>query len=539
MLISLLLLVASVPQSVDLQPKLEACRLLMAGKELVPLHASEGAGRVQAESGWELEVSARDVLVRRAGASEEPARVRASSEGLVCRKVVGDIAWLVDEDSKLPEIQRLDLKQLKWLPKLVLGDLELGLEKREAWSSSVSYLLSDDTALFALREDLVGGLHGPAEPDSYVVVRLDVVSGKVAWARRFPCVRSEAGAGAALLGPMLTSPSHASTRALQRFGEGLLVCTASAESLVLLGPEKGETKWSVDRVWEFQRGYIGPSVWSHFLGRFGIEAFGTETEEEKASIIEHRKSFDALYTTAVTAGPFLVRKKIGPDASELAMLLVVATAPHDPWSKHLTQQFVYEITAQGRPVSVVALPRGVLGWTATTSADRAVFACMHGAFACAATSENTGSIGMMVGNAPDATGALLWYREFVPSSHECWMSCDPAGDPVALTAELGVRPAGGGWIERETDSTFHFPLWLIDPRDGNAREVELRVPFDGQLSKPSTNYRSDGKGMHTWGMRGLGLTYLRLEGDRLCVWLANTKQVWRLEFDALELKPAK
>lgn len=536
----LLLALPILPQSPDLELKPEGCHLEVGGRTLSPVRSAAGVGDVRSEGGWEIEVKGHDVLVRRPGSSETRAKVRATANDLECRAIASDCAWFDDSEAGVdsPVIQRLDLNQCSWLPKLTLGDKELGLEKRQVWISTITCLLPDGAGLFALREDLIQGQDGAPEAAAYVVTRLDPTSGRVEWARRFPCATSIPGSGAVLLAPMLTTPFRTSTRPLQRFGTDLLVCAAGAESLVLLGTEKGETKWSVDRLWEFQRGYIGPSVWSHYLARFGIDSFGGEDDAHRKAIADSRARFEALYSASVTAGPFIIRKEDTWGKAELAALVVVSLAPHDRWAEQLTQQFVYEVDARGKPCSVVALPRAMLGWAASPSGDRVVFACLNGGFGCVSSTENTGDIGS-VGTAPDATGTLSWYRELAPATREAWMSCDPAADTIAFLPELGVRPAGGGWIGREGDSFFHFPLWLVDPRDGSAREVELLAPFEGQMSKPTTNFRSDAKGMHTWGMRGLGITYLRFDGGRLCVWLANSKKVWRLEFDARELLPAK
>lgn len=444
--------------------------------------------------------------------------------------LVGDIAWSVDPDADGPEVVREDLAHKSRLPKLVFDDAALGLQGTASLSSRVTSLLLDGSALYLLRND---------SPVGYTVARLESSSGRCVWARHFDAAPSDPGPGAVLLAPMLTPPSFAAPRELQVLDGSLVVCAKSAREILRLECEKGATVWSVERVWEFQRGYIGPSVWSHFFGRFGIESFVEDSAETKAAIAEKRRQFESLHSAEVVAGPFLVDKADRWDRTERGLIVVVALAPHHAFGEHLTQCFEYEITADGHPVSVAALPRAPLGWAAVAQGDHAVFACQHGAFACVASSENTGSIGMGVGNAPDATGALRWYREPAPEMHAAWIECDPAGDPIALDARLGVRCAGGGWIAKQGEHVFHFPLWLLDPRDGGMRETELRVPFEGEVSAPTTNYRSDGKTLHTWGARGLGLTRLQLDRDRLLVWLANTKQSWQLEFDARELLPAK
>ena len=482
------------PQDPELTPKLEGCRLIVQGKELAP---------------------------RSAGAAELDPKPLA---------LVGDVAWSVDPKAQAPEVLREDVARKLPLPKLTFDDAALGLQNSGSTSSKVTSLLHEGSALYLLRGD---------SPAGYAVARLEAASGKCVWARHFDSPPPEPGPGAVLLGPMSTAPAFASPRELQMFDGNLIVCARGASEVLRLDSVKGATVWSLERVWEFQRGYIGPSVWSHYLGRFGIQSFGEDSPETKAEFAERRKSFDALYSASVVAGPFLVDKPDMWGTRGRGFLVVVGLVPRDSFGEHLTQCFAYELSASGRPVSVVALPRAPLGWAAVAQGDRAVFACQQGAFACVSSSRNDGAIGMGMGSAPDATGRLAWYCEPAPARHPAWMRCDPAGDPVALDAQLGVRCASGGWIEKQGDKLFHFPLWLVDPREGTTREVELRVPFEGEMAAPGSNYRSDGQTIETWGARGLGITKLELAGDRLIVWLGNTKQAWQLEFDARELLPTK
>jgi hypothetical protein len=534
-----------VPQDPELVPKLDACRLVVQDKELAPLRSSEGPGFESARSGWEFAITKREIRFRRAGSKDDGGKITAPVE-LELKTLAGDVAWFVErkwswEPGKLkPEVHRLDLLRSGWLPVGVLDDKALGLEPPVERDSNVTSLLAVDGAIYLVRRvygDQEKGIDG-----TYVVARIDASSLKCDWARRFPLCPAPEESGAVLMAPMRTRRSHPWSTDLCMFGPDLLVCVGGAESVLELDAKKGQSKWEVERVWEYQRGYIGPSVWSHYLSRFGRETLFHDTSETQAAVRESRKRFEALYSGTVIAGPFLVDRP-SQWGTDRGLLVIAEVDPRDPFGGYLGQQYAFEISAEGKPASVVALPRSVLGWTAMVEGDHVVFACQRGAFACVGTTENTGDLSMEVGNGPDATGCVRWFRELRPSEHAAWMSCDPAGDPVALDARLGVRPAGGGWIERQGDTLFHFPLWVLDPRDGRAREVELRAPFEGSMSAPTENSMTENVGgtdhIRTWGWRGLALTRLELAGDKLLVWIANSKQVWRLEFDSRELQPAK
>jgi hypothetical protein len=559
MLLPIILLgvLPSPQQPSDLEPKLDGVRLAVGGEELAPLRS----GRVDDWSefggeGWRVRLTPTVAWVARADAQERAEAIDLPTpppgRELHTLVISEDTAYLTDPEAVACRLLRLDLKRRAWLAPFELSDESLGLEKREGVRSTARTILCQGSSVYVHREDTSD--EGGRGPDrvGYVVARLDRLSGKPIWTRNFATGESTARPGAVLMAPNLTLPTRPWTRALQLLGKDLLVCAGGAASVVRIEVEKGETKWSVDRLWEYQRGYTGPSVWGHHLGRFGIyevpppppEAL---TPESKAYLEERKKEFDnrqggfnAVFIGSIVGGPFIVREQNPWKIPRPRILVVAALSPRDPWSEQLAQQFVYELDSSGTPCSVVALPRGMLGWAAQTIDDRVVFACTHGAWATVSSSESGGSSSM---GGPwtkfDVLARLLWYREITPSARKPWMECDPAGDPIALTPDLGVRTAGGGWIEKEGDTLFHFPLHVVDPRDGGSRELELRVPFDGAMTRPAVNYQGDARSAHVWGWRGLALTRLELAGERLLVWLANSNQVWKLEFDARSLVPAK
>jgi hypothetical protein len=51
---------------------------------------------------------------------------------------------------------------------------------------------------------------------------------------------------------------------------------------------------------EFERGFIGPSVYSYYLGRFGLES---DRDRNKDDIEKARKQFDEQYECSIVAVP--------------------------------------------------------------------------------------------------------------------------------------------------------------------------------------------------------------------------------------------
>jgi hypothetical protein len=344
---------------------------------------------------------------------------------------------------------------------------------------------------------------------------------------------------------MLTGPANEWPVELQFYDEGLLVCAQGSQSLMLLELDSGEPLWTIDRLWEYQRRYIGPSVWRHLVDRFGMdedelahpERFTKEGkpyyEERKRRFDQRQRAFRESYRGSFVAGPFIVREQNPSEKYPSPRLLVVTSiAPRDPWSGQLSQQYVYEIGSFHRVCSMIPLPRNVYGWAASVDGDQVTLACAEGAWARFSTTLNGSDFGP--GKSPDSVAGLLWYRVHVPQQRSAWMVCDPVRDAADVDPILGVRIAGGGWIENKDEELFHFPLWIVDPRSGAAQEAELLVPFEGRMTPPKEGSKR-GEANRVWGWRGLGLTTIWLTNGQLSFWLANDSQTWRVDFDATAL----
>ncbi len=518
-----------------LTPKLNECRLVVGAKETAPLGAAAGILAETTQGSWHLRFSKGFVEIATSGADRAPVKLGLPGEDFVEFPGTGSRTYFVDIEHGGNRVEVLDLEKGTWAAHWVLDDEWLGLEKKEGTEQQIVQILADDHALYVLREEF-GAASDRHVQKSRVVARLEPELGKLTWARRLPCAVDSREPGAVLLAPMRSGPMAGATAGLALADHDLLLAFAGDERVMLWRAGNAEQAWSIERLWEFSRGYIGPSVWQHTFGRFGEGPFMSASVD----VAERRAAFEKVFRGSVVAGPFPIRGTSRGNGRSRLIAITALEPVADGFGEYCAQFFAYEIDELGEPCAAVALPRGVLGWTACSDGDHVVAACDHGAWISIGSASSPDDIGGgFPGSGPDRVGQVRWYREPVPAQHAAWMECDPAGDPISLDARLGVRCAGGGRIEKPGERLFHFPLWLVDPRDGGVREVDLRVPFEGEMSAPTTNYQSDGKTMHTWGARGLGLTRLQLDGDRLLVWLANSKQVWKLEFDAREFVPAK
>src|SRR5204862_860145 len=115
-----------------------------------------------------------------------------------------------------------------------------------------------------------GESKGPDETTTaaYVLHHVKQGADKPSWSKQYISAGERPYTGGYVWG--IPPPLYAGSaiQCLSWLGDRLLVCPEAMEPVRCLNPDTGTEIWQVDRLWEFQRGFIGPSVWSHFISRF-------------------------------------------------------------------------------------------------------------------------------------------------------------------------------------------------------------------------------------------------------------------------------
>lgn len=366
------------------------------------------------------------------------------------------------------------------------------------------------------------------------VVGRDATTGALAWVKSLAIATPEARAEAVLLAPMGTPAARGDLRSLTLLGRVLVVAGGPTEPLVALDAMTGSELWRLGLLWEFERGYVGPSTWQHYVSRFGEFAMCLQTEGDRA-LQQRRAEFHARTVGQLAWGPFAIERDGW--RKEAGLLVVATTAPRDEWPDQREQAWLYEISEHGQVVSVAPLPRRPLSSACVALGDRVIVACTKGAFACLAGTRV--DVSSFPGSGHDAIARIAWYREFDPPRTGAWLASEPAAPAVALSPGLVVRATDGGRLEREGDHVMTFPLLLLDPITGNSRDATLSVPFDGAIARPDTNYSSDGTTLRTWMPQGIGLTGLSIADSKLQVSLATENARALVSFRLSEVLAAR
>jgi hypothetical protein len=293
------------------------------------------------------------------------------------------------------KVRRLDIDKAKWLDPLLLvlkGEMAPnGAQIRDA--------LIDDKTLVLLSAE-----KAPADVkiENYRVSLFEGNETTPVWSKTFQAAQERAYTGGLLWAARRPDYAISSVQSLNWVGKHLLVCAGPRQDLLCLDRAKGKEIWRLPRVWEFDRGFTGPSVWSNHLSRFGLDSFTEYTAKDPSGIVNYkgkkgieaqqlaqkdakaelaaaRKEHEELYDCSLVAGPVVVStgKALRGD-QDYAIFVGVAKGPNrGRWSGYRSDCIVYEIGRSGQMVGRAVVPRMVNGWQFGQVENGVVWSCQR------------------------------------------------------------------------------------------------------------------------------------------------------------------
>jgi hypothetical protein len=306
--------------------------------------------------------------------------------------------------------------------------------------------------------------------------------------------------------------------------DNILICAGPKEDLLCLERGTGKDRWRVPRVWEFARGFTGPSVWAHHIGRFGADGFGGDDKPPAAKELEER------FESAIVGGPVVVSlPEKDRDQKQTSVFVAVSRAPKSPWSGYLSDCIVYEFSESGAPIGMATLPRMINGWQWGKIEGGVVWGCQRGGLIRLGVSENRSSFGGHLGR-DDMLCRVDWYRQASARLPDAWLRTGPAGEPLAFSATHAFRVSTGGYVSKQEENVFRFPITMVDLSTSVERTLLLAVPFKGKAPKPESNFSGSNAGITTHGPYLLGVTGLEVEGQVLRIVLGMEGSATGVEF---------
>lgn len=514
----------------QITPRLKECRLVVRGESLPPVRILPGGAREERIGSHVLAI--REDRIEESRPGQEPAWTAKIDGGQKIWSIVGegDRAWVltcVEENGYFkgfdPEarIRVLDLASGAWKEALhVPGtDGKPKLERIGAISVHERRL-----AVLSLwgeepKEELQSGT------THYQVDCFLVDSSEPLWSRRFEVGDTREYDGALLWGVPGPRYARSDLQAFTWIDEELLVCAEARQPVMMLSRHSGRTIWKIPRIWELERGFIGPSVYEYFIGRFGQGGMG---EEETADLAALRKDFNEHWSASIVGGPVVVPLPFGRTRSAYSIWVAVLKAPAKGPS-YLGDCVVYELDEHGTPLSIGKLPQMVEGGAAVADEGGVVWRGFNGAFARIAASPGDRMHG--VGRGSDRTSTIDWFRQDRLEPLESVFESATAGDPTAFGSRHAFTLTEGGMLRDMAVPLYAFPVAATSLRDGSSERLLLEVPFDGKFELPRTNMGSDGHKTTAYTPHLLAVTQLEARGTILSVTLGRSGSADRLEFD--------
>jgi hypothetical protein len=449
----------------------------------------------------------------------------------------GQVAYLTYDGGTTEQsssILRLDLNTHEWLSPLEIPARGLFAEHDE----SVIAVLSDMPYLIAL--SLIADDESVV---SYRVTCYDQDSQEMAWTRTFEWAGERAEPGAYLMAAREPDYAVSHFEPLATMGNYVLVCAGDKQDIISLDRATGREAWRVERIWEYERGFMGPSVWSHYISRFGLDQPGGPDEQQ---LTQAQEEFDERFECAIVGGPVVVpysTESTGDDYCEYSVFVAVAKGPKGSWAGYLSQCVVYELRAfyhRTEPtysdvhvLSMATVPRIINGWQYQRVSNGVVWAGQGNSMVKFAPTPIAvyDALPSMGGGSPDLIANIEWYHQFTPAQQEAWLSADPASDPVDFTSAHAFRPLSGGYITSQSSQVYHFPIAMINLETGVAQTLLLNVPYRGEVPPPETNYKRSGDHIETFGPYLLGVTWLEVRGTMLRITLGTRETSTTVDFD--------
>lgn len=431
------------------------------------------------------------------------------------------------DKNDVARIRRLDLEKSAWLD-------ELKFEFDEKTHSEIAgTYVNDDYFIVAVvlmkEKDSFSN-----SPDSFWVGCFETGKSKTRWAESFEAEKTRARPGVYLWSNSNPDYADAGLRVFSRFEDRLLFCPEGKQPIRCLNIDTGTELWARDRVWEFQRGFIGPSVWQHYIGRFRIdEDFGIGGDEER-NLIDAKKQFDENFECSIIGGPAIVRLTENGDSwrGGHSIFVAVSKQPKVALGGYLGESIIYELSDDGKVISTTNLPRLVKGSNFRIDETGVVWKCQANQLVRLKASGESGHFGGGPGGF-DCQTSVPWVRTISTQSgrNEVWLSAGTACDSTVMLKRFAVSVTRGGFINKKGDALYQFPISVTDLQSGAQKNLLLKVPFSDAISAPRQNYSSNGDSYQTRGPYKLAITSFSLTDDRLQIVLGSRGAAQNLEFE--------
>lgn len=461
---------------------------------------------------WDVDVGADEILFFRSGEGVPVAKTRSPGvEGWKLLTVDDSSAYFFNSaapiaDTNAVRVEQFEIQKGEWRTPLVIrvpeAERAVSLSDAGAKGRRVIFLLFEHT------------------PVRYHAVCLE--SGREAWRQTWTGIGAEKARhadGVLIAAARFPDRSVAEIQTISVGEHSIAICAHDNDAIRFLDLNSGKRLGQVERVWEFQRAFVGPSVWCNTMARFGLEPndLGDDTPVDQHA----RNDFAKFYDGRIVCGPVYSAEN---------WFVFVSTAMPGPYASFRSDCVVYQLRTG--PEALAHLPRVPLASTVRASSNGVSCAFLGGGFGMLKRneSEDHGP------GSQDCLIRLLWYRDFSAEKRSAWFSSAPGTTEVSYTPSHAFCAVEGGFVSAENDSRYSFPIRRIELHSGASTDLFIDVPFEGTFELPTTNYqRSSGTSLRATGVHLLAITGLGTTGNQLHVTLGEKSSASTLYFSLADL----
>ena len=517
------------PVFCDEDPLFEKSTLVVGDQHRKPVANNVYTSVIQSFGNFSVTSDEDSVSIRNKETGKESSVQHESGRKWVLVKTHKGVAYFAalpsdnSDKNDVARIRRLDLENAAWLD-------ELKFEFDENLYSEIAGTYVDDDYFIVVVALMKEKDSFSNSPESFWVGCFETGKSKTHWAEFFAAKKTRSRPGVYLWSNSNPDYADAGLRVFSRFEDRLLFCPEGKQSIRCLNIDTGTELWACDRVWEFQRGFIGPSVWQHYIGRFRVnEDFGLDEDEERA-----KKKFDTNFECSIIGGPAIVKLTENGDSwrGGHSIFVAVSKQPKVGLGGYLGESIVYELSDDGKIISTTNLPRLVKGSNFQVDETGVVWKCQADQLVRLEASGDSGGIGMGPGGF-DCQTSVPWVRTISGQSglNDVWLSAGTACDSTVMLKRFAMGVTKGGFIKEKGDALYQFPISVTDLQSGAQKNLLLKVPFSDPISAPRQNYSSNGDSYQTRGAYKLAITSFSLTDDRLQIVLGSHGTAQNLEFE--------
>ena len=487
-----------------------------------------------------------EVLWEQTGKSEKSLRFLAvRNDVLYCTEDSDDSRE--EQYPEQPILRRMDLKTGQWHGGIIIPtDERIGEER-----TYIQNALVVDGGLFVL-SITVKDSHS-TEPIHY---RLSKVAEEIEWSKSFESGGGLPNPSAFVLGSLGPARDSQAIVTLTLVNDKVLVCAGPREPLMMVSPDSGDIAWTLPRIWEFRRGFIGPSVWEHFMGRYGFQNHDVELAEKtleeiqkdkvNQSAIEYNRGIKNAIeeartriekeSCAIVAGPVVVIEN-SDGFEEKHFFLVTSQNSDQVWDGYLSECVVYEIAETGTVLKMLKIPRFVSGRDFRIDKDKVIWKSQRG--------DELTLFATRGWNTADCMIEMNWNRYQPREETNHWLQQETFFPSTVIFETTSLSLESGGYIKKEDSKVMSYPIWLKDLSSGAVQKLLLEIPFNGTVRPPETNYSRQWDGLQnephwtTYGRFLMILRGLQILDDRLLLKLEYEDENVGLEFRLKDVLHAK